>query len=78
MRTKRGHRKSPQAATKSKIASVASDGVTKGSRTREKTCQALAPSMIAASSSSRGMAAKALRIRKMPKALTAVGRMTPA
>src|SRR5215510_8555336 len=63
-----GHRKSFHAERKAKMASAARTGWDSGSTIRVNTCQALAPSMRAASSSSAGMVRKNCRSRNTPKA----------
>ena len=74
-----GQRKSFHAERKAKMASAASTGWDRGTTIREKTCQALAPSMSAASSSSWGIVRKNWRSRKTPKAnvTAASGTMSP-
>jgi hypothetical protein len=72
-----GHRKSFHAERNAKMASAAS--TESGRMIREKTCQGPAPSMRAASSSSRGMVRKNWRRRKTPKAksMAASGTIRP-
>jgi hypothetical protein len=74
-----GHRKSFHAERKAKMASAASTGCDSGRMIREKTCQGPAPSMRAASSSSRGIVRKNWRSRKTPnaKSMAASGTIRP-
>ena len=63
---------------KLKMPSVAKAGPEMGAMTRKKVVRVLAPSKVAASSSSLGRFKKNWRMRKVPKALNMGGTMRPA
>jgi hypothetical protein len=73
-----GHRKSPHTATKPNTASVASEGRTSGSITCHQMRSRPTPSSSATSSSGRGTARKAWRMKKMPNAVHACGSTRPS
>lgn len=77
VRTILGQRNSPQEPMKVNIAKTAKVGEVKGNKILSHIVKMLHPSIKAASSSSLGSVRKAWRIKKIPKAFTANGRISP-